>query len=96
MAPNSLSIPYPGGPLFIAVRVTFKNGTSIDKSTVPNLGADFQISDRGLASQWRGNTSLHTFTGSSLNVPNPIYTLSINDPGRGVVGSFQLKSVSIN
>ncbi|RKL26372.1 hypothetical protein BFJ72_g13768 [Fusarium proliferatum] len=94
MAPNSLSIPYPGGPLFIAVRVTFKNGTSIDKSTVPNLGADFQISDRGLASQWRGNTSLHTFTGSSLNVPNPIYTLSINDPGRGVVGSFQLKSVA--
>ncbi|KAL9560687.1 hypothetical protein ACKAV7_015178 [Fusarium commune] len=94
MAPNTLSIPYPGGPLFIAVRITFENGTSIDKSAIPNIGADFQISDWELASQWKGNNSLHTFTGSSLNVANSIYMISINDPGRGIVGSFQLNSIS--
>ncbi|KAG8162437.1 hypothetical protein KVR01_008202 [Diaporthe batatas] len=93
-ANGTLAVPYLGGPLLADLIVTFENGTSVRKFTAANKGADFQISDKGIASQWNSDESQYSFTGTSLDEPNPVYTISIDDPVNSVSGSIKFNSVS--
>lgn len=92
-ANGTLAVPFLGGPLLADLVITFENGTTSRRYTGINKGTDFQISDKGIASQWKSDDSLYSFTGSSLDVPNPVYTISIDDPANSVTGSIKFDSV---
>ncbi|KAG8165549.1 hypothetical protein KVR01_004101 [Diaporthe batatas] len=95
-ANGSLAIPYFGGPLTTDISITFANGTTSRKYAAANLGAPLEVSNKGIAAEFKGENSSYSFTGTSLEpgAPNPVYNIEIDDPANGVSGSIKFESVS--
>ncbi|KAK2609485.1 hypothetical protein N8I77_002982 [Diaporthe amygdali] len=91
---TTLAVPYLDGPLLVQVTGTYENGTAFSKAIAASGNANFESSDRGIASEWIGSGGSYSFTGSSLDMINPSYTISIDDPESGISGSLKLQSIS--
>lgn len=90
---TTLEVPDLGGSLVVQVSGTFTNGTNFFKSVAATRNASVVANGSGIASHWDVEGGDYSFTGSSLDDPNITYTVSMDDPDSGILGTLELRSV---
>ncbi|KAG5805587.1 hypothetical protein H9Q74_008013 [Fusarium xylarioides] len=89
---DSFQVPYVDGPLSLQVSGTFDNGTRFLLNDEATEGAVIESGTTGISGKFKGAGG--SFRGSSLNDPNPEYTITVNNKRLGVHGKMTLRSVS--
>ena len=88
---DSLVVPFIESPFSVQFYGTFDNGTQFLFGAETTEGVVFETGTDGFKSDWPGTGA--SIRGSSLNLPNPEYTVTFNNTKLGIFGKITLKSV---
>ncbi|KAH8660443.1 hypothetical protein BX600DRAFT_523392 [Xylariales sp. PMI_506] len=82
---------YHEGPMSVSLTGTYANGKRFSENAAATGGISLNNTEAdGISADWVG--SGFSFTGSSLNSANPVYTITIDSPSVDVYGTVTFKS----